>query len=320
MTDVVIIGGGTAGLSAALVLGRARRHVVVLDGGQPRNAAATAAHGVFTREGTPPLELLQIARHQLRGYPSIEVREGAAVSVDARSDHFHVVTVGGERIQTRKLLLAYGLTDSLPEIAGLDKFWGESVLHCPYCHGWEVRDEPLAYIADGTVATEFGALLLGWSRDLVLCTNGPADLTAEQREQLWRNGVQVREQRIISVEGEGRKIRVIQFEDGSVLLRSALFVRPTVSPQMDFSVVLGCEHTEAGFIKADELGRTSVPGVFAAGDLVTPFQQVIRAAATGATAAAGINHSLAAEDFAMASRDVHAGAGAYPRTHQTSHN
>lgn len=307
MTDVVIIGGGTAGLSAALVLGRARRNVLVLDGGPTRNAAAAAAHGVFTREGTPPLELLQIARDQLRGYPSIEIREGAALSVDKGIEDFHVTTISGERIQTRKLLLAYGLTDSLPGIAGLDKFWGESVLHCPYCHGWEVRDEPLAYIANGTVATEFGALLLGWSRDLVLCTNGPADLTAEQREQLSRNGIEVREQRIISVEGEGRKIRAIQFEDGEELLRSALFVRPAVSPRMDFSVVLGCEHTEAGFVKADELGRTSVPGVFAAGDLVTAFQQVIRAAATGATAAAGINHSLAAEDFAKSSREVYGG-------------
>ena len=136
MTDVVIIGGGTAGLSAALVLGRARRNVLVLDRGQPRNAPAAAAHGVFTREGTPPSELLQIARDQLRGYPSIEVREGAAVSVEAGKEDFHVMTVSGERIQARKLLLAYGLADSLPEIAGLDKFWGESVLHCPYCHGW----------------------------------------------------------------------------------------------------------------------------------------------------------------------------------------
>lgn len=320
MTDVVIIGGGAAGLSAALVLGRARRNVLVLDGGQPRNAPAAAAHGVFTREGTPPLELLQIARDQLRGYPSIEVRDDAAVSIDAGIEHFHVMAVSGERIQARRLLLAYGLADSLPGIAGLDNFWGESVLHCPYCHGWEVRDEPLAYIANGTVATEFGALLLGWSRDLVLCTNGPADFTAEQREQLRKNGVQVREQRIVSVEGEGRKVRAIRFEDGAVLLRSALFVRPAVSPQMDFSVVLGCEHTEAGFVKADELGRTSVPGVFAAGDIVTPFQQVIRAAATGATAAAGINHSLAAEDFAKASGEVYAGIRAQPRTDQTSYN
>jgi thioredoxin reductase len=305
MTDVVIIGGGAAGLSAALVLGRARRNVLVLDAGQPRNAPASAAHGVFTREGTPPLELLRIARDQLSAYPSIEVREGVAASVHAGINDFHVTTVSGERIGARKLLLAYGLADSLPEIAGIGQFWGESVLHCPYCHGWEVRDEPLAYIANGAMATEFGALLLGWSRDLVLCTNGPADLTDEQREQLSRNGVQVREQRIISVEGEGRKLRGVRFEDGTVLFRSALFVRPAVSPRTNFSVVLGCEHTEAGFIKVDELGRTSVPGVFAAGDLVTPFQQVIRAAATGATAAAGINHSLAGEDFARASREVH---------------
>ena len=305
MTDVVIIGGGTAGLSAALVLGRARRNVVVLDAGQPRNAPAAYAHGVFTREGTPPLELLHIARDQLRAYPSVQVREDTAGSVAAGTEAFHVTTVSGEPIRARKLLLAYGLADSLPDIAGLDQFWGESVLHCPYCHGWEVRDEPLAYIANGTVATEFGALLLGWSRDLVLCTNGPADLTAEQRQQLSRNGVEVREQRIISVEGEDRKLRAIQFEDGSVLLRSALFVRPDVSPRMDFSAVLGCDHTEAGFIRADDLGRTSVPGVFAAGDLVTPFQQVIRAAATGATAAAGINHSLAGEDFVKAERPVY---------------
>lgn len=307
MTDVVIIGGGAAGLSAALVLGRARRNVLVLDAGQPRNAPAAASHGVFTREGTPPLELLQIARNQLRGYPTIEVREGAAVSVEAALEHFHVMTDSGERIETRRLLLAYGLTDTLPEIAGLDAFWGESVLHCPYCHGWEVRDGALAYIANGTVAIEFGALLLGWSRDLVLCTNGPGDLTAEQRKQLRKNGIQVREQRIVGVEGAGRKLRAILFEDGPVLSRSALFVRPTVTPRMDFSVVLGCDHTEAGFVNADDLGHTSVPGVFAAGDLVTPFQQVIRAAATGSTAAAGINHSLAAEDFAQASGDDYTG-------------
>lgn len=296
MLDSIVIGGGSAGLSAALVLGRARRSVLVLDSGQPRNAPASAAHGVFTRDGTPPLDLLRIGREQLQPYSGVQLQGTAATEVRRHSAGFEVVTAES-CVHAKTVLLAYGVKDDLPPIAGLESFWGSSVLHCPYCHGWEVRDEPLAYVASGDAAIEFGKLLLGWSRDLVLCTNGGEELSAGQREALTRNGIEVREQTISRLRGRDGMLTEIVFADGSVLSRRALFVRPAQHPGSGLDVQLGCARTEAGFLQVDEFGRTSVPGVYAAGDLITRFQQVIRAAASGAVAAASINMDLLSAEF-----------------------
>ena len=297
MVDVIVIGAGAAGLSAALTLGRARRRVLVLDAGAPRNAPSTSAHGLFTRDGASPAALLVIGRDQLRTYTSVETREAAAVDVQPIDGGFEVSTSDGATVQGRRLLLASGVVDDLPEIDGLQELWGTSVLHCPYCHGWEVRDEPLAAYGRGDGAIELALLMLGWSRDVVLCTNGPAELADDQTAEFSRLGVQVREEPIARLVGTTGVLEQIVFSDGTSVSRRAMFLQPRQHLRGDLANRLGCQHTELGLIRTDEWGETSVEGVYAAGDAVTPIQQLSRAAASGTTAAIGLNRSLVGEDY-----------------------
>ena len=293
--DVVVIGGGPAGLSAALVLGRARRHTLLLDAGAGRNAPAAEAHGVFTRDGTPPAELRQIGRDQLAPY-GVEVRAVEAVEARRVDGGFEVVLTGGEVVSTRKLLLATGLTDDLPPIEGFAERWGRSVVDCPFCHGWEVRDEPVAVLARGEIAVEYTPLIRNWSRDLVLCTDGDAQLDVEQRRRLEWLEIPIREERIARLEGQDGALERIVFADGGALPRRAIFVRTALRQRSDLPERLGCALTDAGRILVDERGRTSVPGVAAAGDAASRSTSVINAAAGGALAAASLTHELAAED------------------------
>ena len=303
MFDVIVVGGGVAGLSSALVLGRSRRRTLVLDAGQPRNAPSAAAHSIFTRDGAPPTELLTIGRDQLRPYPSVQFQLSTAVDAQVVRDGFEVSVSGDGSVRSRKLLLAYGVIDELPQIGGMEELWGKSVLHCPYCHGWEVRDEPLALYGRGQTGVELAQLLLGWSHDLVLCTDGPAELTDKQRAQLARHQIPVIEKPISHLEGAKGVLERICFTNGSNLSRRAMFLRPTQRQRSDLAARLGCEQAELGLIRTDEWGQTSVSGVYAAGDATTPVQKVIRAAASGATAAIGINRSLLAENFGGLSSD-----------------
>jgi thioredoxin reductase len=220
------------------------------------------------------------------------------VSARVVQDGFEVSLSDGTQVRSRKLLLAHGVIDELPRVAGLQELWGKSVLHCPYCHGWELRDQPLALYGAGQAGVELAQLLFGWSHNLVLCTDGPAQLTDAQAARLAEHGVGVREERIARLEGAGDVLERIVFTDGSALSRRAMFLRPPQRLRSDLAAQLGCEQTEAGLLRTDEWGQTSVSGVHAAGDVTTPIQQVIRAAASGATAAIGINHALLAEEFA----------------------
>lgn len=298
MYDVAIVGGGSAGLSAALVLGRARRRTVLLDTGAPRNAPARAAHGVFTRDQTPPLELLRTAREQLIPYDSIRLRPGRAISLVPVGQGFQVSLEDGSALEARKVLLAHGVRDDLPDIDGVRDLWGASVLHCPYCHGWEVRDQPLAVYGRGQSALDLITLVSGWSADLVLCSDGHADLDESERARLGRHGVPIREERVVRLDRTGRTLERIVFADGSALARRAMFLRPALRLSTDLSSQVGCQLTDGGLIETDELGETTVPGVYAAGDIASGAHSVLRAAAGGATAAMGINRALAAESFA----------------------
>lgn len=297
MYDVVIVGGGVAGLSAALLLGRARRKVLVFDGGAPRNAPAEEAHSFFTRDGTPPLELLRIGRAQAEGY-GIEIRSGRVTDAARDGAAFRVTAEDGTEAVARRLLLATGVVDDLPEIEGLSERWGRSVFHCPYCHGWEVRDRPLAVLGRGEEAMELVKLLRGWTRDLVLCTNGPAELGDEARAKLARHGVPVREEPVVRLEGgaEGGLERIV-FASGDPLPREGILLRPPQRPASPLAERLGCEHLPSGAPVVDVFLQTTVPGVHAAGDLNRRFQSVSAASAEGAMAAAGINHALLAEEF-----------------------
>jgi thioredoxin reductase len=299
MSEVIVVGGGAAGLSAALVLGRARRRTLVVDDGAPRNAPSPEAHSFFTRDGTPPSELLRIARSQLEPYTTVRFCEGRAVAARPVDDGFVVDLADGTQHRTRRILLATGVLDELPEIEGLRERWGRSVLHCPYCHGFEVRDEPIALLATGAQAMDMAPLLLQWSRQLIVVSNGPCGLTPEERERLARHGVDVIETPIARLEGDDALERIV-FADGRSERRRALFVRPAQKVRGEIVGQLGCALTEAGLLHTDAECRTSVPNVFAAGDASTPMQQIVAAAAAGALAAGMINRDLVKADFAAA--------------------
>ena len=296
MIDVVVVGGGAAGLSAALVLGRSRRRTLVVDDGTPRNAPSPEAHSMFTRDGTKPAELLRIAREQLAPYDTVELRKGRVTSVSREEGHFAVRIAGDVEVETRRVLLAVGVRDVLPEIDGFSALWGRGVLHCPYCHGWEVRDEPFALYASGSVAMEMAPLLLQWSSDLLLCTGG-GELADADRAILMGLGVRMIDTPVQRLEGDNQLERVA-FADGSVEPRRALFLRPAQVLASDLPQRIGCELTEAGLIRVGSDHQTSVPGVYAAGDAATPVQQIVVAAALGAQAAMMINRDLVRADVA----------------------
>jgi thioredoxin reductase len=307
--DVVVVGGGSAGLSAALVLGRSRRRTLVLDAGEPRNAPSSGVHGFFSRDGIPPEELLKIGREQLEPYPSVEVHSARVIATSGENGDFEVILDDGVVVRTRKLLLATGVVDELPEKPGFKAFWGRGVYHCPYCHGWEVRDRPLAVLKSGEGAAERAAFIRNWSRDLVLLTDGPANLGEEGRRTLCALDIPVKEERISYLEGDpdrtDRGLRRIHFEDGSSLVREGLFYVPPQRQGSELAQMLGCEIVAIGQapagVKGDPTTReTSVAGVYVAGDAGNAVQSALLAAASGANAAFFMNHSLVADEVAAA--------------------
>ncbi len=310
--DVVVLGGGSAGLSAALVLGRSRRQTLVVDSGEPRNAPSSGVHGFFSRDGIPPKELLKIGREQLEPYPSVEVLSARVSATSGENGDFEVILDDGALVRARKLLLATGVVDELPEKPGFKELWGQGVYHCPYCHGWELRDRPLAVLHySGEGAAQRAAFIRNWSRDLVLLTDGPTSLNEEGRRTLRALDIPVREERISYLEGDpggaAGGLRRIYFEDGSSLEREGLFYVPPQRQGSDLAQMLGCEVVAMGQapagVKGDPTTReTSVAGVYVAGDAgnAGPLQSALLAAASGANAAFFVNHSLVAGEVAAA--------------------
>lgn len=299
MYDVIIVGAGPAGLSAALILGRCRRRVLVCDNGHPRNAVSHALHGFLTRDGIEPGELLRIGREQLRQYETVEVRGITVVDAVRKEESFEVTLEDGRCETARKLLLAGGVVDELPQIDGFAEFYGRGIYHCPYCDGWEVRDAPLAVYGPGMHGERLALELTAWSHDIVLCTHGPSDLDDKVLERLARNGVAVREERIARLEGEDGEFARIVFMNGDVLLRRALFFYPDERQHSDLPAKLGCDFTKRGVVRTGEYEETSVPGLFVAGDASRRVQLVIVAAAEGAEAAFAINSALLKEKLAQ---------------------
>ena len=297
--DVIIVGGGPAGLSAALVLGRCRRRVLVCDAGEPRNRHATALHAFLTREGLPPADFLQLARAGLGPYPTVHFRSCNVTSVRADDKRFELRLADGLPLRCRKLLLATGVRDELPKIPGIGEFYGHSVHHCPYCDGWEARDEPIAVYGKRGRAFEMARALTAWSSDLVVCSNGAAGLDAEQRRQLARNGIRIIEERIAGLSGRDGQLDAIVFEGGRRLPRRRLFFDTPTCGQAELPRQLGCRIRRDGSVHCSGYEATEVPGVFIAGNIAGDVQLVIFAAAEGAKAAFGINRSLTREDFEL---------------------
>ena len=293
MYDVIIVGGGPAGLSAALVLGRCRRRVLVCDDGHYRNDASRALHGFLTRDGIHPAELRRIGREQLERY-EVEYSKAHVRAARNLESHFELTMEGGGILECRKLLLATGVEDRLPPIPGIDVFYGGGVFHCPYCDGWEVRDEPLAVYGAGQTGAGLAVNLKSWSSDVVLCTDGPAGLKAADAERLARHSIAVREEKIERLEGAG-KLETIVFRDGTVLSRRALFLCSAQNPRSDIAASLGCKFNRKGSVQTGKLETTNVPGLYVAGDASKDVQLAIVAAAEGAKAAIAIHSALQEE-------------------------
>ncbi|HET6778220.1 MAG TPA: NAD(P)/FAD-dependent oxidoreductase [Gemmatimonadales bacterium] len=299
--DCIIVGAGPAGLSAALMLGRCRRNVVVCDMGAPRNARSSGLHNYLTRDGTAPPEFLELARRDVERYPSIEFRAVEVLDATASSDGFRVVCADGAQISARKLLLATGVVDELPDLEGLAPLYGISVHHCPYCDGWEWRDQPVAIYGCGEEGTALALGLTVWTEDLVLCTDGPSRLTEEELHQLHAHSIEVREDRVLRVEGSGGRLERIVFETGEALARRALFVCCGQHQRSSLARKLGARFTGKGAVDTGSCEATDVPGLYVAGDSSKEAQFVIVAAAEGAEAGMAINKALLKEDLAQKS-------------------
>ncbi len=289
--DVAIIGGGPAGLSAALVLGRARRRVVVVDAGTPRNAPAAHMQGFLSRDGTPPAELLRAARDEVRRY-GVEIVEDRVI--DAVAD-FALRLASGRTLEARKVLLATGATDELPDVPGARERWGQDFLHCPYCHGWEVRDQPIGVLGTGAGSVEHAHLLRQWTDDVILFAHTAA-VTSGEREALHARGIAVVDGTVEELVVANDQLQGVRLADGRTVARRALFIRPALRAHADgIAAALGCELLEDGLVRADAGGRTSVPGVWAAGNATNPRAQVITAAGEGSAVAIAINTELVAD-------------------------
>jgi thioredoxin reductase len=290
--DVVVVGGGAAGLSAALVLGRARRRVAVVDAGTPRNAPAAHMHGFLSRDGMPPAELLASARAEVRRY-GVELVDDEVVEV---TRGFTVRLAGGRTVTARRLLLATGAVDALPDIPGARERWGRDFLHCPYCHGWEVRDQPIGVLGTGPGSVDHAQLLRLWSGDLIFFVHTYA-ITASERAALDARGIRLIDGLVARFSVVDDRLDAVQLADGRAIPRAAVFIRPALHADPNGLIEsLGCEADEAGFPRVDASGRTSVPGVWAAGNAANPRAQVITAAGEGSAAAIAINADVVEED------------------------
>jgi thioredoxin reductase len=294
--DVVVVGGGAAGLSAALVLGRARRRVAVVDAGMPRNAPAAHMHGFLSRDGMAPGDFLAAGRLEVAGY-GVELVAAQVAEIEAG---FAVRLGGGRILNARRVLVATGIRDELPEIPGVRERWGRDLLHCPYCHGWEVRDQPLGVLGTVPGSVQHAQLVRQWSDDVVFFAH-TYDLTATEHAELEARGVQVFSEEVARLVVEDDRLVGVELRDGRVIARTAVFIRPSNIPHDDGLLAgLGCEFDAAGYVAVDGSGRTTNPGVWAAGNVVDPRAQVITAAGAGSAAAIALNADLVQEDVERA--------------------
>ena len=304
--DVVVIGGGAAGLSAALVLSRARRSVAVVDAGEPRNAPASHMHGFLSRDGMPPRDLLAAGRDEVKRYGGQLIAGTVAGVVPGTGPEFRVTLADGSKLDARRVLVATGLRDELPDIPGVRERWGRDLLHCPYCHGYEVRDQPLGVLGGTPDAVQHAQLIRQWSSDVVFFPHTDT-LTADQHEQLAARAIGVVEGTVTRLVVDNDRLQGIELDDGRLIARSAMFIRPGFVPNADPLVDLGCAVDDNGFVVADSAGRTTVPGVWVAGNAANPRAQVITAAGEGPSAAIALNADLVEQDVQRAVRDIRGG-------------
>ena len=295
--EVIIIGGSYSGLSAAMALGRALRKVLVVDAGRPANRFTPHSHNFITHDGRTPAQIAAIAREQVQKYESLQLKTGVVARIDARRPEFEISLEGGKKYSARKIILATGIIDLMPDIPGFAECWGKTVLHCPYCHGYEVRNTKTGILGNGEYAFDFGAMISNWTKDLRIYTNGPSTLTSEQTSILIRHNISIVEDRVKNLSHTDGSIHKINFENGTSDFISTVYSKPPFAQQSELLSQLGCELTEDGYVKVDQFQKTSVPGVFACGDNATKIRTVANAVSLGTTAGIMSNKELIFEDF-----------------------
>lgn len=295
--NVIIIGGSYAGLSAGMSLGRSLRNVLIIDEGKPCNRQTPHSHNFVTHDGKTPKEITALARADVEQYKTVDFFDGKVIKLMKNTDGFEVEVSSGERFYAKKIILASGVKDVMPDIPGFAECWGISVIHCPYCHGYEVRNEVTGIWANGDIAFEFSKLIFNMTKKLTLFTNGKSTLTQEQIEKLKDHKINLNEDEIESIEHENGQIQKVIFKNGNAVALKALYAKIPFEQNVEFSENLNYELAEYGFIKVDFMQKTSVPGLFACGDNVTMMRSVASAVAQGNLAGAMVNKELSEEEF-----------------------
>lgn len=295
--DVIIVGGSYAGLSAAMALGRSLRKVLIIDGGKPCNRQTPHSHNFITQDGETPASISNKAKEQVLQYPTVTNITDNVIAINGENTNFSVEVSSGSTFKGTKIIFATGLKDNLPAIRGFEDCWGISVLHCPYCHGYEVRHKEIAIIANGADAFEMVKLIGNWSPKLTLITNGVSTLSEDQTQKLQQLAIPVIEKEIRELTHSEGYINKIVFSDNSEHATTVIFARPKVSQHNSLPEQLSCQLTESGLIKVDDFQRTTVSGVYAAGDCASMFRSVSSAVALGNKAGAFINKELIDEYF-----------------------
>ncbi|MEO9965749.1 MAG: NAD(P)/FAD-dependent oxidoreductase [Reichenbachiella sp.] len=294
--EIIIVGGSYAGLSAALALGRSLRKVLIIDNGEPCNSQTPYSHNFLTQDGKPPAEISKVARLQVEAYPSIHFHQDLAVRGKKMAAGFVIETQSGNVFSTEKLIFATGLKDHSSGIPGFSECWGISVLHCPYCHGYEVRRQKTAIIANADIAYHYAMLISHWTDDLVLCTNGPGLLNSEQKQKIEHHGINIVEKKIVMLEHEKGQVSQISFADQSSVAIDAIYSSPGFEQHCQIPAQLGCDINEEGLISVDNFQKTSVEGIYACGDN-SNLRSVSLAVSSGSVAGMVCNKDMIAAKF-----------------------
>ena len=295
--DVIIVGGSYSGLSAGLALGRALRQVLIIDSGKPCNRHTPSSHNFLTQDGKTPKEIAALARKQVEIYDSVTLFNGLATNGTKTENGVEIQTLSGETFSAKKIIFASGIRDIMPDIEGYAECWGISVLHCPYCHGYEVRNERTGILGIGEYGFEFSNLISNWTKNLTLFTNGTSSLTAEQTEKVEINKIKIVEKEIERLEHINGYIQNIIFRDGTKSSMKALYARSPFEQNCTIPQTLGCEMTDQGYIKTDSFQKTTVHGIFASGDNTTRMRTIANSVAMGTTAGMTVNKEIIEAEF-----------------------
>ncbi|WP_343674592.1 NAD(P)/FAD-dependent oxidoreductase [Chitinophaga sp.] len=295
--EVIIIGGSYAGLQAGMTLGRALRKVLIIDSGNPCNAQTPHSHNFLTRDGETPAAITKVALEQLKAYNTVQLLHGKAVKGEKYDKGFSVTTEAGETFTAKKLIITTGIKDLMPEIPGVAACWGISVIHCPYCHGYEVAKQPTGILGNGEGGFETVKLIQHWTKDLTLFTNGPCSLTDEMVAQVKKKNINIIETPVKAIIHDKGYLSAVELADGTKVPLKAVYARLPFIQHSDIPAQLGCELTESGHIKVADFGKTSVEGVYAAGDNCSMLRGVPNAVAAGLAAAAFLNREMIWDEF-----------------------